>query len=319
MSNDPFYTQGAEIRVGLMADAATDPTAWENLEYVSLSLSPGRDERDRPLMGVPLNNNLDDRETVAGLTRVSGEIVVPADTRQLARWLRLGYGLPATAAATPLFAHTWDSGVSTMRHFAIQVRMGAADIRVFRGMVLASLAMEAQGEQVDDFNVTLGLRGLREAKLTNWLAGTTTAVPAPAPVRRTVFTVDGVATARTMQSAFTYDRKIEDQIFLSQAAELAAVQAEGGMVSGSAQFRAVGLAYDTLESARTPFAASLLGYGKVANHKLELISPQALFAASPVAVDGPGQVERSWTWRGYQTSANPAARVRITNDVASYT
>lgn len=318
MANDPFYAQGAEIRVGKMADFATDPTAWFNLEYVSLSLAPGRDKRDRPLIGVPLHNNLDTRRQVTGLERLSGQIVVPADTRQLARWLRMGWGAPSTAAASALYAHTWNSGVEAMSPFAVQVKMGGSDIRVFRGLVIGSIAMDAQGEQVDDFNVTLGLRGLSRSMETDWLTGSVTAVPAAAPVRRAVFTVDGAATARTMQASYNFDRKVEDQIFLSQNPTVAGVQAEGGMGSGSAQFRAVGKVYDELAVAETPFAAGILGYGMVTDHKIELLAPKAEFAEPPVAIDGPGQVERSWSWASYQDASNPAGRVRITNDVATY-
>lgn len=318
MSNDPFYAQGAEIRVGIMADFATDPTAWYNLEYVSLSLGRGRDKRDRPLIGVPLHNNLDSRRQVTGLERITGQIVVPADTRQLARWMRLGWGAPTTAAASALYAHTWNSGVEAMAPFALQVKQGASDIRVFRGLTLASIAMEAQGEQVDDFNVTIGLRGLTGAKLTDWLTGTVTAAPSAAPLNRAVFTVDGTATARTMQCSYSFDRKVEDQIFLSQNPSIAGVQAEGGMGQGSAQFRAVGKVYDDLADAETPFAAGILGYGKVASHKIELLAPVAEFAQTPVAIDGPGQIERAWNWASYQTASLPAGRIKITNDVATY-
>lgn len=318
MSTDVFYGQGAELRVGSMASATTDPTAWHTLEFISLQLSPGRDRIDRPKLGVALHNPIDSRAKVPGIERLSGEIVVPCDTRQLPRWLRLGLGAPTTTGSATPYAHTWSSGSTTAALFAVQVKLGDTDVRVFRGLTISALSIDARGEQVNNFDVRLQLRGLSEERRTAFLTPAPTAVPAVAEARRTVFLVDGVAAARVEQAQWSYDRQVGDELFLSQNPVISGVRPEAGMSTGSATFRAVGKTYDDLEAADTAFAATLRAFGALANHQVDFVTPIARFGPSPRSVDGPGQIRRSWSWDGEQNATTPVARIVVSNDVASY-
>jgi len=317
-----FYGQSAEIRVGRMATPQADPTAWENLEFVSLNVSPGRPENERPLIGVPLHNRFDARETEAGITSLTAELVVPVGSVQLARWLFLGLGVPSSAPAgqAGLFAHTWTSGLDPV-YFALQVRTGAAEVRVYRGLTLSAIAIEAQGEQVANFDATLSLVGLSEELRADWLGAAATAPAIDAQssaIRRMVFRVNGNDAVRVQSAGWTYDRQATPDTFLSRDPQPVSVTPEGGAVTGQAQFRSMGAEYDALERGRTVFAAALEGVGRIANHKLELIAPAARFQAAPVAIDGPGQVSRTWSWRGHQTASAPAGRIVLTNAEEDY-
>lgn len=318
MSTDIFFGQGAEVRVGLHPTPTTDPTAWFNLEVVRLSLQPGRDRRDRPLLGVPLHNPLDQRKKVAGLEQVQGELVVPFDTRQLARWLALGWAAPVTTGTGPLYTHSWASGVTTARQFALQLSYGASDIRIFRGLTISALSVDGQGEQVEDFDVRLSVRGVRSEDATAWLVGAVTAVPAQAPVRRVTFGVDGVDTARCDSAAWSVDRQVEAEVFLSATPVVSGVRPTDGVGTGSATFRSVGRVYDLLEAGDTAFAARFRGHGRVTNHQVDLGFPVARLAPSPRLVDGPGLVQRTWSFDAEQAATTPVATLAVTNDVVTY-
>lgn len=322
--SEAFFGQQAEIRVGAMADAATDPTAWENLEYVTLTLNPGRAEQERPLIGVALHNRLDQRETEAGLTSVTVELVVPFGTRQTPRWLALGYGLPASAPAAGqagLYAHAWETGEETPRYFALQLRTGANQVKVIRGLTLSALSLESAGETVNAYNLSLNLAGLSEEARSDWLGSAPAQAPPDAQtsaVKRVVFKSGAAEAARCQSASWSYDRSATPDVFLSRDPSASSVTPEGGAVSGQAVFRSMASEYDAIEVARTTFAATLEGVGRISGHKVELAAPNARFQASPTSIDGPGQVSRTWSWRGHQTAASPAGRIVITNDVESY-
>ncbi len=73
-----------------------------------------------------------------------------------------------------------------------------------------------------------------------------------------------------------------------------------------------------MEVARTVFEPAFAYIGVVAGHKIRLEHPQALLAPSPMPIQGVGMIERSLNWSPFQSSSAPAARIVVTNDVASY-
>ena len=42
------------------------------------------------------------------------------------------------------------------------------------------------------------------------------------------------------------------------------------------------------------------------------------YAAAPVKIDGPGMVERDWSWKAFQDDTNPALKITVKNDITSY-
>lgn len=320
MPNDLYYGSDASMRIGIMADANTDPTVWWQVEFISASFAPSRDRKARPKLGVQRQNALDPIKPIDGFFRLSGDLVADADVRMLPRLLRCVLGVPTTTGPVlGLYTHTWTSGSKTPALCAVQLRLGtSAKVRVYRGVTLGALAVQGGGEQVQDYDVQIGLRGLSRARVADWLAGTVNAVPAAAPANRAVFRANGVAASNTLSASWSYDRGLTEDAFLSPKAELSDVRPGPSSLTGSAQFRAVGDAFDDFEEAGDVLAADLQLVGLTTGHEIRFEHPHAQLNAAPLAIAGPAEIERTFAWMGHQDATTAGAQIVVVNDVASY-
>ncbi len=319
MPTDTFYGSECEMRAGVQADATTAPTTWEYMPFVSFTPAPQRERRDRPQIGLARANSLDPTKPIPGFLRMGGDLVVDADGHRLPRWLRMALGAPATSGpSSSLYTHVWSSGAKTQSYFGIQIKTGASEWRQYLGLQLATLGAQFGGENVRDFNVSLGLRGLGRVRDTSPLGSTPSAMVSESLMNRAILKVDDAAVSNTIEGAWNWDRGIQEDIFLSTAAEVTGLRPGPASHSGSAKFRAVAGAFDTLEEADTPFDAKFEMIGVTAGHVIRYQHLQCLLSAPSIPITGLGQIERDVSWSAYQTSANPAAKITVINDVASY-
>ena len=321
MPTDLWYGADCETRIGRRANLATAPTAWQAIDFMSVTVNPTQEWRERAKIGNPAarHNALDPIQPRPGFERVAAELVLDADSRNLPLWLRYAMGAPATAAASALYAHTWASGGKTEQYFDLAVKVGTTDVRVYEALTLAQISANVTGENTQDFDLNLSLRGLRRATpLTAFPAGTVTAAPAEAPMLRCLFEVDDVAADAFLSGSFSYDRQIQEGVFLSATPTVSKLTPNGGSHSGSATFRAIGAAFDAMEVGQTVFEPAFAYLGLVSGHKIRLEHPQALLAPSPMPIQGVGMIERSLNWSPFQSASAPAARIVVTNDVTSY-
>lgn len=322
MPADIWYGAECEIRVGRRADAATAPTSWQRLQFVQLTVNPTQEWRERPLLGDPSTrtNVLDPVRPRKGLFRLTAELTLDGDSRQLPLWLRYGLGAPAAAVAVgPLWSHVWSSGAKTEAYFDLQVRVGANDVRIYEGLTIGRIAAQSGGENTQDFDFALSLRGLNRRKVAAFEGSTPTACPAEAPLLRAQYLVDGVAASNTLSAGFSWDRALQEQLFLSSTPVVAGNRPNAGAAHTlDATFRAIGAVYDDMEAAGTVFAAALDYLGVVADHRVRLEQPNSLLQSAALPVAGPGVIERSWTSQGHQSGSAPGTRISVTNDVASY-
>ncbi|MBX9707051.1 MAG: hypothetical protein K2X61_03860 [Caulobacteraceae bacterium] len=320
MPTDIWYGADCETRIGRRADAETAPTTWQAIDFMSLTVTPQQEWRERAKLGNPAarQNALDPIKPRKGFFRETAELTIDADSRFLPLWLRAGMGAPATVTASALYAHTWASGGKAQTYFDLAVKVGEDDIRVYEGLTLAQISASLTGENTQDFDINLSLRGLRRTRLSDWPAGTVTGAPAEAPMLRCLFEVDDVAADHFLSGQWSYDRQLQEGIYLSATPTVSDLTPNGGQHTGSATFRAIGAAFDVMEEEDTPFEAAFAYAGVVAGHKIRVEHPQALLAPSPLPVQGVGQIERSLNWSPYQTSSSPAFRIVVTNNIASY-
>jgi hypothetical protein len=325
MPSDIFYGAESEVRFGRMADATTDPTTWYRMPFVSATFNGQREQRKRPLLNTARNNALDPQATQQGLYRLSGDLVVPADTREFARFMWLLFGNPVTAAVAgdedpALFTHAWASGVKTTSLFAAQVRLASNKVRIYRGCTGGSVGFDITGEKTKDFDVTLGFKGMREEDDSDFIGTAPGNLVPDAPLLRTVVKIDGTdAASRALSARWSWDRALQEDIFLSAAPNISGHSPKETVLQGQATFRAVGAVYDDLEAADDSFDLTMGGIGAVSGHAIDFRHEAVKFSRPPVAFNGPAEVERSWSWEGAQTASLPAAKVTVTNDVTSYT
>ena len=322
MPTDVFHGADCEARIGRRANVSTAPTSWQAVEFMQLTVSPTQEWRQRPKLGVPgsRHNALDPIKPRKGFFRVSAELVLDADSRQLPIWLRLAMGAPAAAVANgDLYDHVWSSGSKTEQYFDLQLKVGATDVRIYEGLTLASISAAVTGENTQDFDLNLSLRGLRRRKVNAFEGDAPTAAPAEAPMLRAQYLVDDVAADNTLNANFSYDRALAEGLFLSATPTISSLRPNAGAGhSMSATFRAIGEAFDDIEADETVFAAAIRYIGVETDHVIRLEQPQSMLAPGAMPVQGPGMIERTFTSTGHQSSSSPATVITITNDVEAY-
>lgn len=321
MPADIWYGAECETRIGRRSSLETAPTVWQAVDFMQLTVTPAQEWRERAKLGNPAvrKNVLDPIRPRKGFFRQTAEVVLDGDTRSLPIWLRHSMGAPATAASGELFAHVFESGSRAEQYFDLAVRVGPTDIRVYEGLTLSQLSTQFTGETTQDFNFNLSLRGLRRTKVTAWPTGTLLPAPDEAPVLRALFEVDDVAADNMLSGSFSYDRQLQEGIFLSASPTVSSNRPNGGTHSGSATYRAIGAVFDQMEEDDTTFAAAISFLGVEVDHRIRMEHPQALLAPSPLPINGVGMIERTLNWSPYQTADAAAAVITVTNDIASYT
>ena len=320
MPADVWYGGDCETRIGRRTNLATAPTVWQACDFMQLTITPTQEWRERAKIGNPAvrANVLDPTRPRKAFFRLTGELVLDLDSRSLPIWLRHSMGAPATAAASALFAHTFASGSKAEQYFDLAVKVGTNDVRVYEGLTLGQISAQVTGENTQDFNINLSLRGLRRTKLTDFPVSEVTAAPAEAPMLRAMFEVDDVAADNMLSGSFSYDRQLQEGIFLSPTPTVSSNRPNGGAHTGSATFRAIGAVFDVMEEADATFKAAISYLGVVMGHKIKLEHPHALLQPSPLPIQGVGMIERTLNWAPFQAPDAPAARIIITNDVAAY-
>lgn len=319
MPTDTYNGSDCELRIGIMASATSDPTAWHTLEFMSLSLTPQRARKARNKLGSPRNNALDPIKPIAGFRRVMVDLVTDADSLQTPRLLRDLLGAPTTGAAvSSIYPHVWTSGAKVAALAALQLRTASGEIRVVRGLTLDALSVAVSGEQTQDFDLQWSLKGLSSDRIADWLSGTVAAVPAASPMYRAVFRVDGAAASNTLDAQWTYGRSLIEDVFLSTTADISGLRPGETGITGRARFRATAAAFDDLSEDDTVFAPDIQMLGVAASHVLKFEHPHAQLNSPPLSVPGGDIIERTVDWFGFQDADTPGVRITVNNSVASY-
>lgn len=273
MPADVWYGGDCETRIGRRANLETAPTVWQNFEFLSLTITPAQEWRERTKLGNPgiRKNVLDPTRPRKGFFRLTGELVVDADTRQLPLLLRAAMGPPAAPVANgPLFDHTFESGSKAEQYFDLAIKVGDNDIRVYEGLTMSQLSTQFTGENTQDFNLNISLAGLRRKKLTAFPVGTVTAVPTEAPILRALFEVDDVAAGNMLTGSFSFSRQLQEGIFLSATPTVSSLRPNATQHSGSASFRAIGAVFDQMDEEEDTFAATFRMLGVQTGHLIRL-------------------------------------------------
>lgn len=326
MANDVFYGADSELRLGLMADKDTMPTAWWNLEFNRLSISPNRTLAKRPRNGAARHNKLDQLKPRLGLERFSADLVVDGDTLMLGRWLRALLGAPSTSGPSgSIYTHVWNSGAKTEIYCAIAVRAGSDKVHVLKAVSLSSLSTQWGGENVQDFDIQMALMAIDRTRDDDWPSGTVTTVTTPAPILRGGLLIDGAAADQVPSAGFTWDRNLQADAYANTGTASRKVSylrpGSEPTHSGQATVRSFGTAYDVLgdgaSNDTTDFSAEQRLIGVTTGHMLKLAHLQAQMVQLPLEI-GEGVIERSLSWAGHQTDSNPALRISLLNNVSSY-
>lgn len=319
MPNDVFYGSEAIARIGIMADASSDPTEWHFLEYKTVTMTPDKGKVTRPLTGRALQNKLDPQKPRDGFFSLKGEVVIDADSRGLPRLLRCAFGAPTTTGpATLIYTHTFKSGSTDEVYFALQLQYGEK-IRIYRGLTGTALSITGKGDQANNFDIQISLQGLTRDTIDAWLGDDPDAIFAPSPAQRLIMKVGGAAASNILDASLSYTRKVSEDNFLSQVVATSGLTPDANNEhTGQCTVRAVGQAFDDLEDADTANDIVLQFTGLVTGHDIQIEHPLAVLNAPPDTVNGPGQIERAFSWQAYQDVTHAALVITIKNDITGY-
>lgn len=322
MPSDIFYGDDCQARIGIMADATTDPTVWNFLEFKTLNMTRDKGKAERPLVGRTLNNKLDPIKKRNGLRRCRGELVIDVDSRGLALVLVNALGQPTTTGpATGIYTHVWNSGNAAPVYFALQILRGSGSnkVRVYRGLTLASLSLDGKGDQANNFDISISVQGLDWDREDDWLGDDPADIFTPAPAVRAIMKLGGAAASNILSVQMNWNRKLAEGAFLSQTPRISELRPDKGHEhSGQCSVRAMAQAFDDLEDSDTENDIITQFTGLPTGHDIQIEHVLAVFEPAADKVDGPGLVERDFSWTAEQDATNAALKITIKNEVAAY-
>lgn len=281
---------------------------------------------EQPLEDDPVWNrsNPDDSDPSVGAQTVSGDMVLPMDSRGVGYALAMVLGAPVTVDnGDDTFTHTFKSG-KDLFSYAIQlghpkltvpryrsalgIKAGGFQFPMARnGRALATIPLIAQSEVKD-------VAGARDASPLSY---------AYLPFNNATgsITVGGDPLANITAAQFNYSTSLEAVETIR--ADMAIDGADEGIrtLSGSASLRlGSDTTLDDLADTNTPTAmefaftlASQPGWG------LTFSMPRTFFPKTKKPVDGPGGISITANWRtAFDVTAGYMLGVVLTNDVPSY-
>jgi|GEM_PF-2504764 len=317
----------ASIALGQLADLlfkiesayGTSPGGnFQKAHFYKASLRETKPLENDPIIGSIYNNFRDPGAFAPALSEHGGTLELPLCINQIGDWLKLVFGAPSTSGSTN-FTHVFTSGALTLPSYAIEIKPIAGDFRMHTGVAARSLTLDladAAGMQ----RVMLDVLGFGEAIAGSTGGGTPTAPRTYAPFKATGAQVklDTVAVGSLLSAKLTYETGLSQDRFIDTSDKFgAAVLAEQAQFSGELRVRYSAATYDSLAAAETEKALSI-EFIVGANNSLIIDAPAIRFARAGVAIEGPGGIEQTISFRARQTTGAPQMTATLKNQVATY-
>ncbi|MBB4154177.1 hypothetical protein GGQ80_002087 [Sphingomonas jinjuensis] len=249
-----------------------------------------------------------------------GDIVVPVDVRNFARWLSLFFGAPQTTGSNGAYTHVFGSGAAVLPSMSIEV--GAPEVPAY------SVHRGARGNQL---RIAMSRSGLLNATCSLVCIGETD------PVAATVGAVNPGALAVTrFPQATGYVKKGgqvlgsvvgADFAYSNNLEKVETIQADGriedsdpGMagMSGSVTVRFKDTALLAAASASPPQPVELAFGWKFGAFELVFLVGRVFLPRPKRPITGPNGIQAVFNWQAAVASSGKSVVVTLLNDVASY-
>lgn len=291
---------------------------WEQLPFISSDLGSAQPLIADPVLGYGRDPIAPFRDVITE----DGNIVVPADSRNLGFWLHKLLGAASVVGAADPFAHTFKSGkaISLIPSFALQIGYPAVpSFHVHTGLIANSAAFtftRSGGAQV-----TIGLMGQAETRFGATQGGVPTSrVYAPFSQFQGAIKKDGATLANITEASLTYSNNAEAVQTIRSDGLAEGVDPTVASCTGA--FTARYAETTVLADSEAGTEVDLeLSYTISATRKLLLTINHVLLSKPKVPVPGPGGISATFDWQAYQNPVTPLEMltVALTNDVAAYT
>jgi hypothetical protein len=291
---------------------------WEQLPFISSDLGSLQ-----PLVGDPvLGYGRDPIAPFRDVIGLDGNIVVPADARDLGFWLHKLLGAATVTGGADPFTHTFKSGeaIADIPSFSLQIGYPAVPaFHVQRGLIANTAAFNftrSGGAQV-----TIGIIGQQETRFVATQGG----VPTPrtyAPFNQFQGAIKkgGATLANITEASLSFSNNAEAVQTIRADGLAEGVDPTVASCTGSmtARYAETTLLADAEAGTEVDLE---LSYTISATRKLLLTVNHALLSKPKVPVPGPGGISATFEWQAYQNPVTPLEMltVALINDIAAYT
>lgn len=248
---------------------------------------------------------------------VEGDLVVPADLRNIGYWLKGAFGVPVSVGAGP-YTHDFESGGISLPSLSLELGMPEVpDFPLFAGVRVNSMAFNFQ--RSGEAQVTLGLIGQGE------IAAAATRDAAPGEAIYTRFSQfqgsikqGGADLGDVTTASITYSNNLEKVETIRDDGMVAAIEPGMSSLSGSITVRYSDTTLMDAARAGTPIDLEL-SYTIDANQKLQIIAHEVYLPKPKRSVSGPGGIEATYDFQGAKDDVlGKMLTITLTNDMTDY-
>lgn len=247
-----------------------------------------------------------------------GDIVIPVDVRNIGFWLTGLLGLATDTGASDPYTHTFSSGGASLPSRALEIGMPEVPAYfVHTGVLVGSMAFSFARSGAAQ--CTVNLLGQKETRGGSTSGGTpTVATYTPFSQFQGAIKKDGSALANVTAATLTYANGLEAVPAIRSDGLIDGIDPAMASCNGTIDARFA----DTtlLAAAESSTTCSIeLSYTISANRKLTLLVNQVRLPKPKIAVAGPGGIQASFAWQGFQIAGSSAMlTATLINDVSAY-
>ena len=310
------YGWNARMLFGFETTYGTAPSkgSYNVIPFVSSDLDSAQGLVESNVLGV----GRDPAAPFQDVINVDGDIVVPADLRNVGLWLKAMFGNPKTTGNQAPYTHTYKSGGTTLPSMSIEVGLPEIpDYPIFSGVRANSMAFNFARSGEAQF--TIGLIGQGEKKQTSTKDDTASSLAYKGFSQfQGAVKKGGSVLGNVTSASLTYNNNLEPIETIRDDGKLEGVDPGVASLGGSISVRYG----DTtlMDAARAGTAIDLELSYTIDNNKKLVIQCHEVFLPKPKrSISGPGGIETSYDFQGAKdATAGNMVTVVLTNDKDAY-
>lgn len=306
---------GIEPSYGLPPTSGTPK--WLPLTLYTAGLGQNSSFEADPVLGRGAYNSRDPGVSAPTLPDTSGNETAPMCLREMGWWLWMLLGAPATTGSGP-YTHVFESGKDSLPSMYRQQRLKTGDWRRIPGVMLNSLGISAS-KASGYARLNLGLLGKSEALASAALAGTLLSPYNQQSLANTKFVAKwgGTIIGPAIKTDLNFGNGMAASPAMTGTDAVEAIDLGEFSINASLELRYKDQTFAALAEAETEAAFSL--EAAITNDaKVTFELGTTKLRRSGQQIPGPGAYTSTFSLSCRQTNSDPAVKVTLVNDVASY-
>lgn len=287
---------------------------WAKLGFISANIGSEQGLIESPVLGY----GRDPIEPFQDVINDSGDIVVPVDVRNIGFWLTGLLGAAADTGSGDPYTHVFSSAATSLPSRALEIGMPEpAQYFVQTGALVNSMAFAFSRSGAAQ--ATVNLLAQKETRGGSTSGGTpTVATYTPFSQFQGAIKKDGSALTNVTGATLLYANSLDGVPGIRSDGLIDGI--DPGMAACSGTIEARFADATLLAAAEDSTTCSIeLSYTIGATRKLTLLVNQVRLTKPKIPVQGPGGIQASFAWQGFQIPGGTAMlTATLINDVESY-